>query len=76
MMAGNSNGQRCGLCWWYDPADPKTGRCMIDPPQIHLAAVPSLTGGQPRPVVQGLRPPVGEGERCHRFTALPAETLQ
>lgn len=57
---------RCGTCIWFDRQDGgPAGRCLVDPPRPHVAMMPSAVG-QPKPVIQGIRPAVHESERCSR----------
>jgi hypothetical protein len=57
---------RCATCLWFERGSSSSaGLCMFQPPVIQVVVPPPTPVGQPRPSVQGLRPPTGEGDRCH-----------
>jgi hypothetical protein len=61
---------RCADCVWYEPEPGGTaGRCLVDPPVAHLAVAQTAIG-QPKPIIQGIRPPVGPNERCSRHAPI------
>lgn len=65
---------RCATCLWYEPDGPNFGRCMVKPPVIQVVLPPpTAIGGQPKPLVQGLRPPTGRDDRCAKHT--PAKQM-
>jgi hypothetical protein len=61
---------RCATCLWFErgsAGDRTHGLCMYQPPVIQVVVPPPTPVGQPRPSVQGLRPPTGESDRCHHW---------
>ena len=70
---------KCATCLWYEPEQGTgDGRCMWAPPVVQVVMPPpTAIGGQPRPVVQGLRPPTHENDRCAKHSEhnrMPWET--
>jgi hypothetical protein len=62
----------CRTCAWYAPEGKGDfGRCMHAPPVIQVVMPPpTAIGSQPRPLVQGLRPPTSENDRCSKHRTL------
>lgn len=58
---------KCGTCMWFAPEGKAVGRCLVDPPVVQVVMPPpTAIGAQPRPAVQGLRPPTSAEDRCSR----------
>jgi hypothetical protein len=71
-MGTNIEQPRCGSCLWYEAGAGNSahGLCMHAPPMIQVILPPpnAVTGKPQPPMVQGLRPPTAQNDRCHHHT--------
>ena len=61
----------CSNCLWFAPEGKSgAGRCLADPPVVQVVMPPpTAIGSQPKPMLQGLRPPTASTDRCSRWYA-------
>lgn len=62
----------CGSCHWFelDPTQQngnRVGYCMVNPPVAAQGMQQNPITNQVRPILQGIRPPVSEHDRCEKW---------
>jgi hypothetical protein len=63
----------CGSCHWFEMManqanGSRIGQCMVNPPVAMQGMQQNpLAPNQVRPVLQGIRPPVAETDRCEKW---------
>lgn len=65
----------CGSCHWFELAPQqqngqRIGKCMVNPPVAMQGMQQNpLAPQQARMILQGIRPPVAETDRCEKWRA-------